>query len=62
MNHKINAFLDRRILKADSTGCGEQMSVSPDGQIGICQNIDLANELLPSSQLSLFLLPGAEFY
>lgn len=37
MNHKINAFLDRRILKADCTGCGEQMSVSPDGQIGICQ-------------------------
>ncbi len=23
MNHKINAFLDRRILKADSIGCGE---------------------------------------
>ena len=37
MNHKINAFLDREILKADCTGCGEQMSVSPDGQIGICQ-------------------------
>lgn len=37
MNHKINAFLDRRILKADCTGCGEQMSISPDGQIGICQ-------------------------
>lgn len=37
MNHKINAFLDRRILKADCTGCGEQMSMSPDGQIGICQ-------------------------
>lgn len=37
MNHKINAFLDRKILKADCTGCGEQMSVSPDGQIGICQ-------------------------
>jgi uncharacterized protein len=37
MNHKINAFLDRRILKADCTGCGEQMSVSPDGQVGICQ-------------------------
>lgn len=37
MNHKINAFLDREILRSDCTGCGEQMSVSPDGQIGICQ-------------------------
>lgn len=37
MNHKINAFLDRKIIIADCTGCGEQMSVSPDGQIGICQ-------------------------
>lgn len=37
MNHKINAFLDREIIIADCTGCGEQMSVSPDGQIGICQ-------------------------
>ncbi|MBP6989693.1 radical SAM protein [Candidatus Shapirobacteria bacterium] len=37
MNYKINAFLDRRILKADCTGCGEQISVSPDGKIGICQ-------------------------
>lgn len=37
MNHKINAFLDREIIVADCTGCGEQMSVSPDGQIGICQ-------------------------
>jgi len=37
MNHKINNFLDRNILRADCTGCGEQMSVSPDGQIGICQ-------------------------
>jgi uncharacterized protein len=37
MNRKINCFLDRHILRADCTGCGEQMSISPDGQIGICQ-------------------------
>jgi len=37
MNHKINCFLDKRLLRADCTGCGEQMSVSPIGEIGICQ-------------------------
>lgn len=37
VNRKINCFLDGEILRADCTGCGEQMSVSPDGQIGICQ-------------------------
>ncbi|PIY96887.1 MAG: hypothetical protein COY66_02500 [Candidatus Kerfeldbacteria bacterium CG_4_10_14_0_8_um_filter_42_10] len=37
MNHKINCFLERTIIRADCTGCGEQMSVSPDGKIGICQ-------------------------
>ncbi len=37
MNHKINNFLERQILLADCTGCGEQMSISPDGFIGICQ-------------------------
>lgn len=37
MSRKLNAFLDREILKADCTGCGEQMTVSPDGRIGICQ-------------------------
>jgi len=37
MNHKINSFLARKILRADCTGCGEQMSVSPDGMVGICQ-------------------------
>ena len=37
MNHKINCFLDRKLLRADCTGCGEQMSVSPIGEIGICQ-------------------------
>lgn len=37
MNHKINCFLDKRLLRADCTGCGEQMSVSPMGEIGICQ-------------------------
>lgn len=37
MNHKINNFLDKKLIRADCTGCGEQMSVSPDGKIGICQ-------------------------
>ena len=37
MNHKINCFLDKQLLRADCTGCGEQMSVSPNGEIGICQ-------------------------
>ena len=37
MSRKLSSFLDREILKADCTGCGEQMAVSPDGKIGICQ-------------------------
>lgn len=37
MGHKVNSYLDKRLIKSDCTGCGEQMSVSPDGQIGICQ-------------------------
>lgn len=37
MNYKINHFLDSHILRADCTGCGEQMSISPDGMVGICQ-------------------------
>ncbi|MBT9132432.1 MAG: Anaerobic sulfatase-maturating enzyme [Syntrophomonadaceae bacterium] len=36
-NRKINNFLDRRLLHADCTGCGEQMVCSPDGQLGVCQ-------------------------
>lgn len=37
MGHKINCFMDKLLLKADCTGCGEQISVSPKGEIGICQ-------------------------
>lgn len=37
MGHKINCFVDKLLLRADCTGCGEQISVSPDGEIGICQ-------------------------
>ena len=37
MSRKLNSFLERDILKADCTGCGEQMTISPDGKIGICQ-------------------------
>lgn len=37
MGHKIACFLDRHLNKADCTGCGEQISVSPQGEIGVCQ-------------------------
>ena len=37
MGHKVNMFLDKLFIKSDCTGCGEQFSVSPNGEIGICQ-------------------------
>lgn len=37
MNHKINCFLHKKLIKSDCTGCGEQFSVNTDGKIGICQ-------------------------
>lgn len=37
MGHKVNTFIDKKLIKSDCTGCGEQISVSTDGQIGICQ-------------------------
>ncbi|QQG52754.1 MAG: radical SAM protein [Candidatus Falkowbacteria bacterium] len=37
MNNKMYNFFNRQLLHSDCTGCGEQMSVSTDGQIGICQ-------------------------
>ena len=37
MNHKINCYLDKQIIRADCTGCGEQFSVSTTGEVGICQ-------------------------
>lgn len=37
MNHKINCFNKRLLLRADCTGCGEQVSISPLGEVGICQ-------------------------
>lgn len=37
MNHKINCFLHKQLIKSDCTGCGEQFSVNTDGSIGICQ-------------------------
>lgn len=37
MNHKINCFVDKQIIRADCTGCGEQFSVSTTGEVGICQ-------------------------
>ena len=37
MGHKINCFVDKLLLRADCTGCGEQISISPEGDIGICQ-------------------------
>lgn len=42
----------------------ESKVISSEGLIksGSAEDIDSATELLPNSQLSLFLLPGAEFY
>lgn len=37
MGHKVNTFIDKLFIKSDCTGCGEQFSVSPLGEIGICQ-------------------------
>lgn len=37
MNNKMDNFFNRKLLHSDCTGCGEQMSISSDGQIGICQ-------------------------
>ncbi|MDD6229849.1 MAG: SPASM domain-containing protein [Lactimicrobium massiliense] len=37
MNHKINCFLNGKLMPSDCTGCGEQISVSTEGDIGICQ-------------------------
>lgn len=37
MNHKINCFLNGQLMPSDCTGCGEQISVSTEGDIGICQ-------------------------
>ncbi len=37
MSNKLYNFLMGNIQKADCTGCGEQISVSPDGTIGVCQ-------------------------
>lgn len=37
MGHKVNTFIDKKLIKSDCTGCGEQISVSPEGEIGICQ-------------------------
>ncbi len=36
-SNKIYNFFKRHIQRADCTGCGEQISVSPDGSIGVCQ-------------------------
>lgn len=37
MGHKVNMFIDKQLIRSDCTGCGEQISVSPLGEIGICQ-------------------------
>ena len=37
MGHKVNMYIDKMLVRADCTGCGEQISVSPDGMIGVCQ-------------------------
>lgn len=37
MSRKLNSFLEGGITKADCTGCGEQVAVTPTGDIQICQ-------------------------
>ncbi len=37
MSQKLNKFLDRKIVRADCTGCGEQVAVGPTGQVNVCQ-------------------------
>lgn len=37
MGIKIKSFLDKELIVSTCTGTGEQISVSTDGQIGICQ-------------------------
>lgn len=37
MSQKLNSFLDQKVVKADCTGCGEQVAVSATGQINVCQ-------------------------
>ncbi len=37
MSQKMNTFLERRIVRADCTGAGEQVAVFPDGKINVCQ-------------------------
>ena len=37
MSPRIRNFRTRSLVKADCTGCGEQFSVSPEGEVGICQ-------------------------
>ena len=37
MSQKLNTFIDRKVVRADCTGCGEQVAVGPTGQINVCQ-------------------------
>lgn len=34
---KVNAFVDGKIYYYDCGGCGQQIVVSPDGMVGVCQ-------------------------
>jgi len=34
---KVNAFVDGRVYYHDCGGCGQQLVVSPDGMVGVCQ-------------------------
>jgi len=36
MMRKVNAFTRGKLLAKDCAGCGEQIVVAPDGQIGVC--------------------------
>jgi len=37
VNRKLNGLIRRKVVKADCTGCGEQIAVAPNGEIGVCQ-------------------------
>lgn len=57
MNRKLNCFLDKQILRADCTGCGEQISISPKGEIGICQGYMGSRKTFSNSVFSKEYLP-----
>jgi uncharacterized protein len=60
MNHKINSFLDKKLLRSDCTGCGEQISISPLGEIGICQGYMGSRKTFNNSVFNKKYLPSKD--